>query len=80
MLRTIVLAVDLAQLAMPGLQRVKDTFVMLGLWKDRLVAVRRGNPLSIGATRCGTYLASMPQALPGTVKRAGDDCVLEFKF
>ena len=43
--------------------------VLLGLWPrpDRLVAVRRGNPLHRGAAAEGCYLASLADGLPGAV-------------
>ncbi len=49
---------------------------MLGLWSrpGRLVAIRRaGQPLHCGGTRTGTYLASLPDALPGQVQEFPDD-------
>lgn len=53
--------------------------VMLGLWKPgRLVAVRDGNPLHLGATRHGTYLASLPTGLPGKVTEFEDGMAMEF--
>lgn len=53
--------------------------VMLGLWKPgRLVAVRRGNPLHLGETSRGYYLASLASGLPGDVKALADNQVLEF--
>ena len=41
--------------------------VLLGLWPrpDRLVAVRRGNPLHYSKTEQGFYLASLADGLPG---------------
>lgn len=43
--------------------------VMLGLWKPgRLIAVRHGNPLCIGETDRGTYLASLPGGVPNAVE------------
>jgi len=43
--------------------------VLLGLWPrpDRLVVVRRGNPLHQGRTDHGLYLASLADGLPGEV-------------
>ena len=53
---------------------------MLGLWKDRLIAVRQdGQPLHLGETRRACYLASLPDGLPGDVELVDDDRVLEFK-
>jgi glucosamine 6-phosphate synthetase-like amidotransferase/phosphosugar isomerase protein len=54
-------------------------FVMLGLWKQgQLVAVRRGNPLSLGTTPAGYYLASLPDGLPGKVRDVENETVTEF--
>lgn len=40
-------------------------FAMLGIWKPgTLIAIRKGNPLHIGKTRGGTYIASLPDELP----------------
>lgn len=53
--------------------------VMLGLWKPgRLVAVRSGNPLHLGETGKGYYLASLADGLPGTVTELADNQALEF--
>jgi glucosamine 6-phosphate synthetase-like amidotransferase/phosphosugar isomerase protein len=43
--------------------------VLLGLWNrpDRLVVVRRGHPLHAGGAKGGSYLASLPEGLPGQV-------------
>lgn len=48
--------------------------VLLGLWPrpGRLIAVRRGNPLSMGMAKEGFYLASLPEGLPGKVKEFTD--------
>jgi glucosamine 6-phosphate synthetase-like amidotransferase/phosphosugar isomerase protein len=48
--------------------------VLLGLWPrpDRLVSVRRGNPLHFGHTEQGLYLASLADGLPGTVCEVKD--------
>lgn len=51
---------------------------MLGLWKSRLVAVRRGNPLHTGQTRSGIYLASLPDALPGRVSAVTNNTLLTY--
>jgi glucosamine 6-phosphate synthetase-like amidotransferase/phosphosugar isomerase protein len=46
---------------------VPQPLVLLGLWPrpDRLVAVRRGNPLHYAKTEQGFYLASLADGLPG---------------
>jgi glucosamine 6-phosphate synthetase-like amidotransferase/phosphosugar isomerase protein len=52
--------------------------VMLGIWKpDRLIAVRRGNPLHLGETSKGFYLASLETGLPGTVSALRDNEAIE---
>jgi glucosamine 6-phosphate synthetase-like amidotransferase/phosphosugar isomerase protein len=54
--------------------------VLLGLWPrpDRLVAVRRGNPLHLGRAAEGLYLASLPDGLPGAVRSLEDDAACLF--
>ena len=50
--------------------------VLLGLWSrpGRLVAIRRGGqPLWAGGTAHGTYLCSLPDALPGRVTEFPDE-------
>lgn len=44
----------------------------------RLVAVRRGNPLSIGTTPTGYYLASLRADLPGDVRDVQDETIVEW--
>jgi glucosamine 6-phosphate synthetase-like amidotransferase/phosphosugar isomerase protein len=48
--------------------------VLLGLWArpDRLVAVRRGNPLHYSQADQGYYLASLADGLPGKVQAVPD--------
>jgi glucosamine--fructose-6-phosphate aminotransferase (isomerizing) len=54
-------------------------FALLGLWKPgKLVAVRKGNPLAMGTTDHGYYLASLPDGLPGKVRELADNTVTEF--
>ena len=56
----------------------RSPFAMLGLWKPgRMIIARRGNPVHIGATKSGVYLASYADALPGHVKRMQDDHVID---
>jgi glucosamine 6-phosphate synthetase-like amidotransferase/phosphosugar isomerase protein len=47
---------------------------ILGLWRRpaRLVVVRRGKPLHFGRSRDGTYFASLPQGLPGSILPVAD--------
>jgi glucosamine 6-phosphate synthetase-like amidotransferase/phosphosugar isomerase protein len=59
----------------PGsLFAARSPLVLLGLWPrpDRLVAVRRGNPLHLGRTEQGYYLASLADGLPGDVRALGE--------
>jgi glucosamine 6-phosphate synthetase-like amidotransferase/phosphosugar isomerase protein len=57
----------------------KAPLVVLGLWKPgRLVAVRQGNPLHTGLTAAGTYLASLPDGLPGRVREFPDEQAVEY--
>lgn len=53
--------------------------VVLGVWKspDRLIALRRGNPLHVGENKQGWYLGSLPEALPSQFKLR-DESALEF--
>ena len=48
---------------------------MLGLWRgpNRLVIIRRGNPLHFGMTGDGFYFGSLSGELPGNVFRATDE-------
>lgn len=50
--------------------RGQSPIVMLGLWKDSLVAAAdNGQPLHVGETGRSYYLGSLPGALPGKVER-----------
>jgi glucosamine 6-phosphate synthetase-like amidotransferase/phosphosugar isomerase protein len=53
----------------------QQPLVLLGLWPrpDRLVAIRRGNPLHCSDTAEGYYLASLADGLPGTVRALRDN-------
>ena len=53
----------------------RQPLVLLGLWPrpDRLVAVRRGNPLHWADTPEGYYLASLADGLPGTARALKDN-------
>lgn len=54
--------------------------VMLGLWADRLIAIRDGwQPLHLGETRDGDYIASLPDELPGQVSQVENGYLLEWK-
>jgi glucosamine 6-phosphate synthetase-like amidotransferase/phosphosugar isomerase protein len=59
---------------------VMQPLVLLGLWPrpDRLVAVRRGNPLHYSRTERGYYLASLAEGLPGQAARLKDDTACLF--
>jgi glucosamine 6-phosphate synthetase-like amidotransferase/phosphosugar isomerase protein len=53
--------------------------VMLGLWKPgRLVMIRRGNPLHFSQVREGTYLASLPDDLPGSPRSVKNGSLQRF--
>jgi glucosamine 6-phosphate synthetase-like amidotransferase/phosphosugar isomerase protein len=60
----------------------QGNLTMLGVWGHpaRMVAVRAGNPLSVGEVRSGErfYLASLPDELPGEVREVPDRSGLEF--
>lgn len=50
--------------------RGRSPIVMLGLWRDSLVAVAdNGQPLHVGETGRSFYLGSLSGALPGKVER-----------
>jgi len=53
---------------------------VLGLWArpDRLIAVRRGNPLCMAQTSAGVYLASLPARMPKSCRPVQDDTLVEF--
>jgi glucosamine--fructose-6-phosphate aminotransferase (isomerizing) len=54
-------------------------FAALALWPDRLVATAvNGQPLKIGETPDGFWLASLERGLPGRVSRFPEGSVLEF--
>lgn len=59
-----------------------NPFAMLGVWKNpgRLVAVRSGNPLSVGVVADGKryYLGSLADGLPGEVVGVKDGSGMEF--
>lgn len=59
-----------------------DPLVMLGLWSrpGRLIAVRAGNPLSVGVCNEGRrfYLGSLDEGLPGTVAEVDNWSAMEF--
>ena len=60
------------------LNRVDGALAVMGLWTGfdvRLVVARRGRPLSFGKDKFGTYLASLPNGLPGEVSEIMDDRV-----
>jgi len=54
---------------------------MLGLWRNpnRLIALRRGNPLSIGQSKSGHYFASLTRGLPSP-QTVRDDSLLSFTW
>ncbi|MCE9533965.1 MAG: hypothetical protein K8T89_23010 [Planctomycetes bacterium] len=74
------MAVELAAPCGGDLFRKERPLVMLGLWNrpGRLIAVRRGNPLHFGFTDDGTYLASLPEEMPGKVKAVRNNTIQEF--
>jgi hypothetical protein len=61
---------------------VRGNLVVLGVWgrPARLVAVRAGNPLSVGMVEGGEryYLGSLPDELPGKVSEIADRTGVEF--
>ncbi len=56
----------------------RSALVFLGLWKPgRLIAIRQGNPLSMGTTKRGIYLGSLADGLPGRVEQVNDNQAIE---
>lgn len=60
-----------------GATLFEQPLVMLGLWHrpGRMVVIRRGNPLHFGQAREGTYIASLPDNLPGKPTRVKNGSV-----
>lgn len=56
-----------------------NPLTMLGLWSrpGKLIALRAGNPLSIGLCGGRVYLASLQEGLPGKVAQIYNGCGLE---
>jgi glucosamine--fructose-6-phosphate aminotransferase (isomerizing) len=52
----------------------ETNLAMMAIWKrpNRLVVVRRGQPLSMGSTVDGVYVASLTDGLPGEVRPVKD--------
>lgn len=48
---------------------------LLGIWRDRMVLARRGNPLHFGFTTNGFYFGSLAGELPGNVIQVMDGTV-----
>lgn len=59
-------------------QQVSSPLVMLALWRDRMIALRSGNPLSAGMTEDAVYLGSLSDELPGEVHTIKDGQSFEF--
>jgi hypothetical protein len=55
---------------------------MLSIWKrpNRVVAVRRGQPLSIGHAESGLYIASLATGIPGNVRDLKDNQAVRFEI
>lgn len=69
---------ELVDRCMAAASLVERPLVTLGLWPGRVVAVRKGNPLSIGGTKAGWYLGSLPQGLPANRIHVPDDSAVVF--
>jgi len=63
-------------------QTQEGPLVMMGLWArpQRMIVVRRGNPLCMGSTKRGTYLASLADGMPGDCVAVRDGSVMEWSF
>lgn len=52
---------------------------MMALWPDRMIVARANNqPLSVGETSGGYYIASLQDGLPGTVSEMQNDEIVEY--
>ncbi len=62
-----------------AIEQTDGVLAILGLWTrpGRLIAARRGNPLHIGHTPRGVYLATMARGLPGIVRPLADHRAIE---
>lgn len=65
-------------------EAASTSLVMLGLWArpHRMLAIRAGNPLSMGVyktkKKSRVYLGSLPDGLPGEVSEVDDNAGIEF--
>jgi glucosamine 6-phosphate synthetase-like amidotransferase/phosphosugar isomerase protein len=58
----------------------RSPLVVLGIWKPgTLVWARSGNPLCMGRTKQGMYLASLPWNLPGKIEGVPENEIYELK-
>ncbi len=55
--------------------QAEGNLALLGLWRDRMVLARRGNPLHFGSTPNGFYFGSLADNLPGNVRQVMDGTV-----
>jgi len=61
-------------------EQTDGNLAMLALWArpNKLIAVRRGNPLHFGYTTAGLYMATLADRLPGKVRPMADNFAIEF--
>lgn len=66
--------IDAAQIA------GEKALALLGLWNrpGRMIAIRSGNPMSIGWCQKRVYIGSLPEGLPGKVTEVFDQSGIEF--
>ena len=58
-------------------ERAEGKLAMLGVWTNRLVLVRNGNPLHFGEAEEGWYFASLATGLPGAKSlKNGHACLM----
>jgi glucosamine--fructose-6-phosphate aminotransferase (isomerizing) len=62
-----------------AVDRTEGPLATLALWArpNKLIAVRRGNPLHYGYTAAGVYLATLDEGLPGKIREAADGFAVE---
>jgi len=65
--------------AVDAIEQTTGSLSILSLWArpHTLVAARRGNPLHVGITSRGVYLASLAAGLPGLVRSLRDNQAIE---
>jgi len=65
--------------AAESVEQTDGALAMLSLWArpNKMVAVRRGNPLHFGYTTAGLYIATLAKGLPGKLHSVTDNFAVE---